>query len=226
MAEYIVGSHQKGGVGKSTISWNIAVELQNRGYDVEIIDLDTQQTLYYTNQIRKEDSSLKPLKVTRLKTLKEFKKHISKNEAYQNKIVIVDVGGFDSDIGRVAIASADIVFTPVSHRTFELLGLKTFEKVLASISEAMEETKITHVLLNNLNPQKSKLKGLKNFIERSPHFTLLNSILRTRVDLDYAVADGKNVIEYGAKKKKESKASLEMKALVDEIMNKLELVKD
>ena len=37
-------AHQKGGTGKSTISLNIAVELNNK-YNLKIIDLDYQKSL-------------------------------------------------------------------------------------------------------------------------------------------------------------------------------------
>ena len=61
----IVLSHQKGGVGKSTIAWNLATGLQNKKYIVELVDLDVQQTLFYTNEIRKQNPKLKPLIVKR-----------------------------------------------------------------------------------------------------------------------------------------------------------------
>ncbi len=70
------------------------------------------------------------------------------------------------------------------------------------------------VLLNNINPQKSKLDKLKTFIEKSKHFELLDTILRTRVDYDKSAGAGKSVIEY----KKDSKAANEIKALVKEII--------
>jgi len=40
----IVVSHQKVGVGKSTIAWDLATNLQKK-YNVELVDLDIQRTL-------------------------------------------------------------------------------------------------------------------------------------------------------------------------------------
>ena len=48
-------SHQKGGVGKSTIAWNLAIALQKK-YKVELVYLDIQKTLTYTNKIRKNQT--------------------------------------------------------------------------------------------------------------------------------------------------------------------------
>ena len=46
-------SNQKGGVGKSTIAWNVAVELSKQTKKhLRILDLDAQKTLTMTNQLR------------------------------------------------------------------------------------------------------------------------------------------------------------------------------
>ena len=208
----IVISHQKGGVGKSTIAWNLATGLQNKKYAIELVDLDVQQTLFYTNEIRKQNPTLKPLSVKRFDSVSNFKMYIQGDN--EKRISIIDVGGFDSDMARVAIASADLIITPVSDKNFELLGIKTFEKTLQSISAAIDDTVIVKVLLNNLNPKKSKLDDLIVFLSKSSHFELLDSVLRTRVDFDRSVGVGKNVIEFD----KDSKAAKEIKSLIKEVI--------
>jgi chromosome partitioning protein len=45
----IAVAHTKGGVGKSTIAWNIATALKE-SHNVELIDLDFQRTLTYIKQ--------------------------------------------------------------------------------------------------------------------------------------------------------------------------------
>jgi chromosome partitioning protein len=204
-------SHQKGGVGKSTIAWNLATALQNK-YKVELVDLDIQKTLTYTNEIRSKQTDLKPLTIKNFDTAEDLKKYI--NGDNDNRLSIIDIGGFDSSMNRLAIITADLVITPVSDKSFELLGIKSFEKVLKELSEVIDEDLVVRVLLNNLNPKKSKLEDLKSFIEKSKHFKLLNTILRSRADFDKSAGSGKNVIEYD----KESKASKEIKELVKEVI--------
>ena len=212
----IVVSHQKGGVGKSTVAWDLATHLQNK-HNVELVDLDIQKTLTYANEIRKHKTKLKPLTVKAFETPEDFKKYI--NGDSDERISIVDVGGFDSSMNRLAIVIADLIITPVSDKSFELLGIKTFEKVLAQLDEMVNHDIRVKVLLNNLNPKKSKLDSLKNFITKSPHFELLESILRNRANYDKSAGDGKNVIEYD----KESKAAKEIKDLAKEIKTILKI---
>lgn len=213
----IIGfSHQKGGTGKSSIAWNVALALQ-KNYNVEVIDLDAQKTLYYANETRKEKGGLKPLTLKRFDTLDELTNYIQADS--DEKISIVDLGGFDSDMSRVVIYSADLVITPVSDKYFELLGIKSYEEILAQISEASGQAMKVNVLLNKINPTKSNLKELKDFIESSPYFDLFDTVLRHREDINRSACVGKNVIEYD----KKSKASKEMRSLVKEIEKMIEL---
>ena len=205
-------SHQKGGVGKSTIAWNLATALQKK-YNVDLVDLDIQKTLTYTNEIRSAQTDLKPLNIKTFTTPEDLKKYI--NGDSDERISIIDIGGFDSAMNRLAIITADMVITPVSDKSFELLGLKNFEKVLKELSEVVKEDIVVRVLLNNINPQKSKLDDLKNFINKSKNFNLLESILRSRTALDKSAGQGMNVIEY----EKDSKASKEMQSLVKEVIS-------
>ena len=205
-------SHQKGGVGKSTIAWNLAIALQKK-YTVELVDLDIQKTLTYTNEIRKHQTKYTPLHIRTFQDAEELKKYI--NNDSDEKLSIIDLGGFDSTMNRITIITADLVITPVSDKSFELLGLKSFEGILSQLSELIEGEIKVKVLLNNINPQKSKLKKIKTFIEKSPHFELLDTVLRTRVDYDKSSGAGESVIEC----KKDSKAAHEIKSLVKEVKN-------
>ena len=109
-------SHQKGGVGKSTIAFNLAVELSKK-YKVEVIDLDVQNTITHTNKIRKENN-LNELKILYISNEKEFKNYVEKDT--KKKITIIDSGGFDSSLNRLAIFYSDIVIAPVSDRFNEM----------------------------------------------------------------------------------------------------------
>ena len=201
----IVIAHTKGGVGKSTIAWNIATAL-NSSQNIEVVDLDFQRTLTYINEYRD-----KQLVVKSFNTLKAFESYLRADN--NQRISIVDVGGFDSEINRMAMVIADLIITPVSDANTELLGLIRFDKILKEISQAIGENIKVSILLNNINPQKKNLDELKNHIKENELFTLFDTILRTRADYGKALDNGLGIIEY----KKESKGAAEMESFLTEI---------
>jgi len=179
--------------------------------------LDIQKTLTYTNEIRRNETTLRPLTIRTFDNDFDLKTYIDNDR--DDVVSIFDLGGFDSTINRIAIITADLVITPVSDRNFELLGLKSFEAILSQLNEHISGELTVKVLLNNINPQKAKLEELKNFIVKSRHFELLDVILRSRVDYDRSVRVGQSVFEY----KNDSKASIEIKELTHEIEKILKL---
>ena len=208
-------AHSKGGVGKSTIAFNIAVELKKH-FKTELVDLDFQQTITHANSIRAK-YNLDPIPIITFKNISEYKEYVMLDN--DEKISVVDVGGFDSELNRLVILTSDIVITPVSASGRELLGLKRFQSILEEMSNKVKNTIKVHILLNNINPNKIKLDPLKRYISKSDNFILFESILRKRADFDYSMDEGKNVIEYN----KNSKASKELKALINELKT---IVKD
>jgi len=206
----ITFSHQKGGVGKSTLAWNLSVLLQKK-YNIQLVDLDAQKTLTIVNNIRAKNPKLKMVNVRSFENKEELLAYI-KNDS-DDRLSIIDVGGFDSNINRIAIAYADIVITPVSDKEMDLFGLQSFERILGEISESINDKVVVKVLLNDINPQKSKLEDIREFITRSSHFELLDTVIRTRADFAHSVGKGMSVVEYN----EDGKASKEAKSLAKEI---------
>ena len=202
-------AHQKGGVGKSTIALNLAVALSKK-YNLKIIDLDYQKSITIFNETRKE-KKLKPLNIIHIENQKELI-DVLKNS---NELILIDSGGFDSDLNRIAIIGADLVITPVSNNLIEIYGLEAFKKILQELKEIEAEIK-SHILLNNIDPKATKaLKDLKKYIQKNKeYFSLFDTVLRRRADFAKSFEKGKNVIEID----KKSKASKELKNLIKEIL--------
>jgi len=209
-------SHQKGGVGKSTIAWNLTV-LFSQLLPTVIIDLDTQQSLTQTNQIR-QSLGLVPLEVKHVANAGELAMHIERDVPY--KLTIIDSGGFDSAYNRVAIAGSDLIITPISDKPFDLMGLQKYEEILKSLSEIQKETIKTNVLFNNLNPAMKNFGDLIEFICMSEHFELMTSVIRQRVDIANSIGVGKSIKEFRIF----SKADQEFDALFEEVKEKLNIV--
>lgn len=208
----IVVSHQKGGVGKSTLAYNIAVELSKK-YHVEVVDLDVQETVSSYNRIRK-------LMGQEGLTIKIFTSDEDLLYYYNNvdekTIVVVDSGGFDSALNRLSILAADFLLTPVSSEFTELLGLEKYKQILEQISLQSGNKVVANVVLNKINPSQKHFDEIVDFINETPYFVKLNSILRRRVDFANSVAHGFSVNELDAT----SESAKELKELLQEIIDK------
>lgn len=209
-------SHQKGGVGKSTIAWNLAVNLAD-DRPTYIVDLDNQRSLTVTNSIR-EAQGLEPLKLLHFQNAGELAAHIEEDD--DSKLTIIDSGGFDSAFNRLAIVASDLLITPVSDKPFDLMGLRKYEEILATLSEIQGETVKTHVVFNNLNPALKRFGDVIDFVCVSEHFELMTSVLRQRVDVANSVGVGKSIKEY----RRFSRADQEFDELVAEVKTNLDIV--
>jgi chromosome partitioning protein len=199
----IVVAHQKGGVGKSTISFNLLVEL-SKDFTCRAVDLDAQKSLTIFNSKRE-----KKLNVLHVKNTTEFKELVNNNK----DLIIVDVAGIDSDLNRLALLAADLLITPVSDSEIELFGLMNFKRILQEVKQVREELKAT-VLLNRVHPRATaSAEEIREFISNSSDFELFDTVLRDRADFKKSFGAGKSVVEY----KKDGAAAAELKQLIKEI---------
>lgn len=208
MNKIIVIAHQKGGVGKSTIAANLATELAKE-FSVRVVDLDLQKSLTYYNNLR-GSANLEKLNIISVASTNELKTLINNNR----ELLIIDAGGYDSDINRVAITGADVVITPVSDSGIELVGLLAFRSILRDIRKHRPDL-IAKLLLNKIHARagNSSLNEIFAFVDNNPEFERLNSILRDRIDYKRSFDVGKSVVEY------KSKAAEEVNDLIKEIIN-------
>lgn len=179
---YTVG-HTKGGVGKSTLAWNLAHSFKELGKKVTIIDLDFQQTLFFINSMN--DSSMEVLQP---KTVEELIQLLLASK--QEEVIIVDVGGFDSDINRTAIDFANTVLIPISDSITEVLGFKTFEAILDEMILGDTNAKI---VLNNVHPLTKNFDIIKEAVAGNSSIALLSSIVRSRKIYKTSLGQGYSV---------------------------------
>ncbi|PSW53051.1 ParA family protein [Photobacterium leiognathi] len=197
-------AHQKGGVGKTTLTLSLQAVLNP---DI-IIDQDLHQSLIILNQLRDE-----PLPVHRCESRDQLIKLLKQSD--QGKTILIDCGGFDSDINRLAVAASDLVIVPANDDVTELIGLRHFNQVLTELSAEMGQHITAHVLFNRVHPNRKKFDDVDAFLSHSDHMRRLNSIIPTRKDFKTATAMGLGVSE--CKQTKYSDACREIKQLGDEI---------
>lgn len=113
----------KGGTGKSTVAFNLAVWLKLQRGAVTLFDLDPQKTLSDVVDIRDEEDYEPELEVF---------DDIAALNAWKNKKseVIVDVGTADFEAMKAALKLADRVITPVPPSQADIWSTQRFIKII------------------------------------------------------------------------------------------------
>lgn len=200
----ITVAHSKGGVGKSLLAWHIAVAMK-----IPIVDLDFQKTLVYTNSLRTANKK-KPLEIIQPKSPEAFIELM--DEWSDDKHIIIDVGGFDSNLNRVALYISDIIITPAVDRVTEMAGLHKFHQIVEELSKKMETRIEANVLLNDISPSAKDFSIIEGLVENLSHFQLMESKVAHRADFYKTMEEGGGVSELSS-----GKAKTEIKAVIKEI---------
>jgi chromosome partitioning protein len=202
----ITVAHQKGGVGKSTVATNLAVEMF-----VPIVDLDSQHSCYLFSLLRNEEKTRKkPIQVFTPETTEEIEQVL---ESSNSQDIIIDSGGYDNDLNRFALLISDVIITPVGPSQIEVFGLLKFAGIVKE-AKKYNPSLIIRVLINNADPRSSsENRKLQQFIENDGDFELLKAKLYRRADYRRAYSKGLSVCEYNPK----GKACKEIKDLINEI---------
>lgn len=143
----IVVGNEKGGSGKSTTAFHLAVYLLYQGFRVASVDVDSrQQTLTHYVRNRMDWSSRRGLSLPqpvhfhlplgRGDSIREnhrvefdlFREAVSEVE-HRVDFLIVDTPGFDTNLTRLAHSLADTLITPVNDSIIDLNVIARFDTV-------------------------------------------------------------------------------------------------
>lgn len=218
-------SHQKGGTGKSTIAYHLAMAFILLEFKVKLLDLDIQDTCVSLNELREEKLDY----IINVTEEQEFVDII--NNATEEEIIIIDSGGFDSTLTRLAIMGADINLTPVADKVTELLAvIKKYSVILEEIEEETEIKVKSYVLLNKIHLFASKFEHIKELLQDQERMQLITTlkevageetkaplIIRDRNIYDKSLIEGKTVQETPERKGYEG-ASYEIEKLAKTLL--------
>jgi chromosome partitioning protein len=123
----VIGS-LKGGSGKSTVTFNLAVWLEMAEAEVLVIDADPQATLSDVSEVRTEEGFEPYLNIKNASALSR-----KKLTGYDE--VLIDVGTSDIDSMKLALALADRVVIPVPPSQADIWSTQRFINFL---DEAVE----------------------------------------------------------------------------------------
>ncbi len=202
----IVLAHNKGGVGKTTTALNLTEILKP---DI-VIDQDAHSNLVTLNGFREPSAQFNVLSgLSKSELIEQLK------QSEQGKLILVDCGGFDSELNRIAVALSDLVIVPANDDITEVIGLKSFDKTLKEISAEMGVNINGRVLFTRVHPRRKKFDDVESFLNNSEHLSRLSTTLAARKDYPLAAIDGMGVFAHP--KTKYSDAAREIKALAIEV---------
>lgn len=124
----IVGS-LKGGSGKSTLSFNLAVWLALAEASVLLVDLDPQATLSDVIEVRREEGIAPALRA-------HGKEVLNQERLRSADETLIDIGTSDMDSMRLALALCDRVVVPVPPSQADLWSTQRYIQLIASVERA------------------------------------------------------------------------------------------
>lgn len=204
--------HTKGGVGKSTLALNIAIERLRAGIDTLLIDGDPRQTSVSKAIGIRADAGRRPavpcIVLDDAKSLRQ--QVVLLKSKYQD--IVIDVGGKDSNALRAALTVTDALLLPIAPESVELWAI---DDIVELIDEArgINDFRVLAVL------NRAKSVGRDNadtiaVIREYPGIDLLPASVGNRGVFSSAFGRGQSVAEYRPVNRK---ATAELTALMQAI---------
>ena len=208
---------EKGGVGKSTVTTNVAVGFQQEGASVVVLDADVEQrTSEKWLGRRNQNTKLKKTKNPEIQCFiqSESIKQAATELAKTYDVVIIDVAGRDSKALRQALMVADLVYAPVRPSQNDLETLEKFYSLVKETSDFNTARK-AFIIFNSVptNPNITEKRDAEEFVEEyKDYMPISNVYLSERKAYRDAAIEGSGVLEG-----KDEKAKHELKQLIKEI---------
>lgn len=208
MGIVVVLAHSKGGTGKTTTATQLADELGI----TNIADIDSHTGLSIINRMRPDHRRWNLVDCSSEEALaKAIYASLDGSEH-----LLIDCGGFDSRLARIAIGLGSIVITPANDDITEQIGLSKFNSVIQDINDRNGTKVKAHVLMTRTHPSRRNFESITAEVNKAPNLTMLNSRLSSRAIFPLMMArHGSGVTAFT--KNLGTEAFSEVKALGDEI---------
>jgi chromosome partitioning protein len=197
----------KGGVGKTTISQNLAVAFAHEGYSVCLVDTDRNQNSMQWYEVRSADlPNIRAFSVTDAGLTKSVD---SLRKEYD--IVIIDGTPSLEDIATRIILVSDLLLIPLVPSAHDLRTLGIFFERFEQAKSFRDDLK-AYFFLNYYEERELLPKAIEQILGQYDA-TLLDTKWKRRAVYRQSAVDGRGVVEDTNKK-----ATEEVKDLMNEIL--------
>ena len=198
----------KGGVGKSSLAFNLAVSQALAGRLVWLVDGDRQGTATIATTIRKQAGISPSIQSSKCSEGSVLHVQVTRHQSdFQD--VVIDAGGRDSTALRAALIVSDVVLVPFAPRSFDVWALTDMCQLISeaqAINPALRAYAILSMADNTGRDNQDAIQALRDF----PQLAYLSAPILRRKAVENAAGQGLSVLEY---KPKDLKAIEELKLL-------------
>lgn len=208
----------KGGVGKTTLSQNLAVAFAHANRKVCIVDCDDSlNSVHWANTRQQKSSHLPFIEVIGEKDEDEFP-HTIERLNKEHEVVIIDSPPSQSSISRMVILMSNIILVPLLPKGSQ--ETNTIAQLVRKIKglEMTQNRKIpVYFFLNSYNGRIVHMREFRNQMEVTFPDQVLKSYFSELKAYYRAPYSGMGVTEYLSKEDSAQKAAGEVLNLVNEI---------
>ena len=196
MGKVISTLNQKGGVGKTTISANLASYLQNDGYSVLLIDTDAQGSLRdWTTATEDETVSVKSIQKSDIKT------EVPKLKDKFDFLILDGRPEASREMGTV-IRLSDIVLIPVQASALDIWSTEIIADAIEARQEVTDGLPAARFILNKVKKNTKLAQDARDAIAELS-IELMETTLHDREDFKRTMGVGKSVITTPSEAKNE-----------------------
>lgn len=202
----------KGGVGKTSIAFNLAIAQTLAGRSVWLIDGDRQGTASIAATVREQAGISPALHYTQHADGNLLHEQISRyGGEFQD--VVIDAGGRDSTALRAALTVSDVVLVPFAPRSLDLWAL-TDMCTLIDEAKAINPRLRAHAVLSMADTTGRDNEDAIEALQDFPSLVYLEAPIRRRKAVANAIGQGLSVLEL---KPKDAKSIEEIRYLSNSV---------
>jgi chromosome partitioning protein len=184
----------KGGTGKSTVAFNLAVWLAHEHTGVRVFDLDPQATLMDTFEIREEDGYEPRIEVS--DDIEELERMVGSRKRKNAPQLLADVSATNMPVLERAVSLARRVLIPVQPSQADIWSTQRFLKIVLSAIDRKRKPEILG-FINRADTHKSvqETGEAEEALQMLPNIEALDTRLYQRTAYRRSFSEGLAVFE-------------------------------